>query len=195
MCKPVTAVVHALILTALAGCTSVSFKQGAGGEEFRRAQAACLGTTSERSAFTQCMEAKGWWTRSMEELSEIGLVPVDEEEAESSSTTSAASDPAAPASLAAPAGAPAAAPAAAPGTARASRPANAPAATPKDPLSKMRIAMWAKAGAGGAELMADQAHCLSTLGEAHQPDPLGGTVTRGLYDCLRKQGWSGMTLR
>ena len=55
--------------------------------------------------------------------------------------------------------------------------------------------MWAKAGAGGAELTADQDRCLSGLGDAHQPDPVAGTVTRGLYDCLRKQGWIGMTLR
>jgi hypothetical protein len=71
----------------------------------------------------------------------------------------------------------------------------AKAAAPKDPLSRMRIAMWAKAGADGAALTQAQNACLTTLGAGHEPDPVAGTVTRGLYDCLLKQGWTGMTLR
>lgn len=174
---------NAVLIAALGGCTSVSFKQGAGGDEFRRAEANCRSTTSERNAFTQCMEAKGWWTRSVEELSEIGFVPADADEPAASTGTSP----------------PAASPSGstAPATAAKDLAAAPPAAAvaPKDPLSRMRIAMWAKAGAGGAELTADQDRCLSGLGDAHQPDPVAGTVTRGLYDCLRKQGWIGMTLR
>jgi len=171
----------ALTLGVLAGCTSVSFKQGAGGADYRRDERACMGTTTERTAFIQCMETKGWWTRSTEELSQITLVSVEESEA------------AAEAQAATPADAPAAAPA---------KPASrtgtttAPAvAAPKDPLARLRIAMWSKMGAGANELIADQTQCLSTLGEAHAPDTTAGTVTRGLYECLRKQGWTGLTLR
>ncbi|HEY9191813.1 MAG TPA: hypothetical protein VIO81_02970 [Methyloversatilis sp.] len=177
---------NAVLIAALGGCTSVSFKQGAGGDEFRRAEADCRGTTSARSAFTQCMETKGWWTRSAEELSEIGFVPADPDETPANASAPAA-DTAPPVGSAVPAPS---------GAAAARAPATAPAVTPpKDPLSRVRIAMWAKAGAGGAELTADQDRCLSGLGDAHQPDPVAGTVTRGLYDCLRKQGWTGMTLR
>lgn len=174
---------NAVLIAALGGCTSVSFKQGAGGDEFRRAEANCRSTTSERNAFTQCMEAKGWWTRSVEELSEIGFVPADADEPAASTG--------APPPAASPSGS------TTPSTAAKGTTATPPAAAvaPKDPLSRMRIAMWAKAGAGGAELTADQDRCLSGLGDAHQPDPVAGTVTRGLYDCLRKQGWIGMTLR
>jgi hypothetical protein len=163
------------LLALLAGCSSISFKQGAGGDELKRAEAACLSTTSERSAFAQCMEAKGWWSRSMDELSEIGLVSIENAE----STDAAA------ASLASP---DAQGRAAAPATVR-------PAQAKKDPLDQLRIAMWAKAGAGGAELEVARSQCLTTLGEAHHSDPAAGTVTRGLYECLRDKGWAGLTLR
>lgn len=173
----------ALTLGLLAGCTSVSFKQGAGGADYRRDERACMGTTTERTAFIQCMEAKGWWTRSTEELSQIALVSVEESEA-------AAETQPAPATEAATPGAEPARPA------PAARAAAAPAAVvPKDPLARLRIAMWSKMGAGANELIADQTRCLSTLGEAHAPDTTAGTVTRGLYECLRKQGWTGLTLR
>ena len=174
------------LIAALGGCTSISFKQGAGGDEFRRAEADCRSTTSARSAFTQCMEDKGWWTRSAEELSEIGFVPADPDETPAT-TGAPATETTSPVSRAAPPTAPAVS---------ALAPAAAPTVTPpKDPLSRIRVAMWAKAGAGGADLTADQDRCLSGLGDAHQPDPVAGTVTRGLYDCLRKLGWTGMALR
>ncbi len=172
--------ISSFTLAAACGCTSVSFKQGAGGEEFRRAEATCRSTTSEQHAFAQCMEAKGWWTRSMEELSQLGFVSADTEmsgeAADVPSSTTAAAGTAAP-------GMPL----------PADRNANVP--VPKDPLSRVRIAMWSKAGANGAALMTDQSACVAGLGEAHQPDPLAGTVTRALYDCLRKQGWTGLSLR
>lgn len=168
----------ALTLGLLAGCTSVSFKQGAGGADYRRDERACMGTTTERTAFIQCMEAKGWWTRSTEELSQITLVSVEESEA------AAEVQQATPADAPAPATAPAN-PAPRTGTTTA----------PKDPLARLRIAMWSKMGAGANDLIADQTQCLSTLGEAHAPDTTAGTVTRGLYECLRKQGWIGLTFR
>lgn len=183
MCLTRPLLLSALTLGLLAGCTSVSFKQGAGGADYRRDERACMGTTTERTAFIQCMEAKGWWTRSTEELSQITLVSVEESEA------AAAVQPA-PAAEAATPGAEPARPA------PAARAAAAPAAVvPKDPLARLRIAMWSKMGAGANELIADQTRCLSTLGEAHAPDTTAGTVTRGLYECLRKQGWTGLTLR
>lgn len=180
----------ALTLGLLAGCTSVSFKQGAGGADYRRDERACMGTTTERTAFIQCMEANGWWTRSTEELSQITLVSVEESEA-------AAEVQPAPAAEAATPGAEAATPNAEPARpAPAARTTAAPApVVPKDPLARLRIAMWSKMGAGANELIADQTQCLSTLGEAHAPDTTAGTVTRGLYECLRKQGWTGLTLR
>jgi len=187
------------LIAALAGCTGISFKQGAGGEDFRRAEAECKSTTSERSAFSRCMDEKGWWTRSMEELSQLGFAAVDEDAADAEEETAA---PVAAAASAATGSKPAAAPssgvAPAEKNAGAARPAAAVAAkpaVPKDPLSRITIAMWAKAGADGSALMASQAACLSTLGAGHEPDPIAKTVTRGLYDCLRKDGWTGMTLR
>ncbi|MDP2867954.1 hypothetical protein [Methyloversatilis sp.] len=189
------------LIAALAGCTGISFKQGAGGEDFRRAEAECRSTTSERNAFSRCMDEKGWWTRSMEELSQLGFAPVDEDAADiedeaavpvaaaAATGTAAGSKPAAaPSSGAAPAEKQA-------GAARPAAAVAAKAAVPKDPLSRLTIAMWAKAGADGSALMVSQAACLSTLGAGHEPDPIAKTVTRGLYDCLRKDGWTGMTLR
>lgn len=173
----------ALTLGVLAGCTSVSFKQGAGGADYRRDERACMGTTTERTAFIQCMETKGWWTRSTEELSQITLVSVEDSEAVAEAQPAAAAEAATPSTEPA-------------RPAPATRTTAAPApVVPKDPLARLRIAMWSKMGAGANELIADQTQCLSTLGEAHAPDTTAGTVTRGLYECLRKQGWTGLTLR
>ncbi|MDY0056171.1 MAG: hypothetical protein RBS46_07750 [Methyloversatilis sp.] len=173
----------ALTLGLLAGCTSVSFKQGAGGADYRRDERACMGTTTERTAFIQCMEAKGWWTRSTEELSQITLVSVEDSEAVAEMQPASAAEAATPRDGSAP-------------PAPATRTASAPApVVPKDPLDRLRIAMWSKMGAGTTELIADQTQCLATLGEAHAPDTTAGTVTRGLYDCLRRQGWTGLTFR
>lgn len=179
------ALLGALLLSA---CTSVSFKQGAGGTDYKRDASTCLGTTTERTAFLQCMEAKGWWTRSTEELSQIALVPVDDGDAAEAAVTASAPTPA-EAAVSAPAAAPGA-----PASTRAHTVAPAVAA-PRDPLSRIRIAMWSKMGAGADDLIADQKRCLDTLGDAYAPDTTAGTVSRGLYDCLRRQGWTGLTLR
>lgn len=179
------ALLGALLLSA---CASVSFKQGAGGSDYKADERACLGTTTERTAFLQCMEAKGWWTRSTEELSQIALVPVEDGDAAEAAVSASTPTPA-EAAVSAPAAAPGAP---AEGRTQAIAPA---AAAPRDPLSRIRIAMWSKMGAGADDLIADQKRCVGTLGDAHAPDTTAGTVSRGLYDCLRRQGWTGLTLR
>ena len=180
------ALIGALLLSA---CTSVSFKQGAGGNDYKADERTCLGTTAERTAFLQCMEARGWWTRSTDELSQITLVPVDDgDAAEAISTTSPVTTPT---------GATANSAAVAPDTPADTRaqPVAPVAAVQRDPLARLRVAMWSKMGAGTDDLIADQKQCLSTLGDAHAPDTTAGTVTRGLYDCLRHRGWTGLALR
>lgn len=182
----------ALTTGLLSACTSVSFKQGAGGSDFKADERACLGTTTERTAFLQCMQARGWWTRTTEEIAEITLVPVDDSE-------SAAELPEAEAAAAAPSSTPTPAsnaPAAAStggDTAATAQPARV--AVARDPLTRLRIAMWSKMGAGTPELIADQSDCVATLGEAHVPDTTAGTITRGMYECMKKRGWTALTFR
>lgn len=176
-----------------AGCSSISLKQGAGGADYKRDERACLGTTTERTAFLQCMEAKGWWTRSTEELATITLVSVEDADRARDEGSVSPTEADAPAQQQTPASAPAAATGTTPAAVAAAGPA--PAAVARDPMSRVRIAMWSKMGAGTPDLIADQKRCLDTLGEAHAPDTTAGTVTRGLYECMRKQGWTGLTLR
>ncbi|WP_374337193.1 hypothetical protein [Methyloversatilis sp.] len=175
----------------LSACSSVSFKQGAGGADFKSDERTCMGTTTERTAFLQCMEAKGWWTRSAEELSRINLVSVEESEA--GEATAGAGDATDTTSPTATATTTARSPAV--GTAQPASQPSRSAPAPKDPMSRLRIAMWSKAGAGANELIADQNQCLSTLGDTHAPDTTAGTVTRGMYDCLHQRGWTGLTFR
>jgi hypothetical protein len=133
----------------------------------------------------------------VEELSQMGFVPADEDASEEGEATAAAETDAPAVTSAA---------ASTPGSAAADKPASTAAKTtsgaapvkaaiPKDPLSRITIAMWAKAGADGSALLNSQAACLNVLGAGHEPDPVAKTVTRGLFDCLRKDGWVGMTLR
>jgi hypothetical protein len=60
-----------------------------------------------------------------------------------------------------------------------------------DPLTPKMIQSWWKVGAGAADLAADQAACVETLGPAHQPDLQKRLYTQGMIECLRARGWSG----
>lgn len=67
-----------------------------------------------------------------------------------------------------------------------------PPPAPVDPLKTYKINSWWKFGGTPDHLKRDQNQCVATLGEAHQPDMKTQTYTRGLIECLHKNGWKAL---
>lgn len=63
---------------------------------------------------------------------------------------------------------------------------------PVDPLKTYKINSWWKFGGTPAHLKTDTNQCVAALGEAHQPDMATQTYTRGLIECLHKNGWKAL---
>ena len=60
---------------------------------------------------------------------------------------------------------------------------------PLDPLEKIAIGSWWKAGSGPNTLMMDSKQCVANLGDAHQTENNMSLVTRGLLACMQANGW------
>lgn len=67
-----------------------------------------------------------------------------------------------------------------------------PAPAPVDPMKTYKINSWWKFGGTPTQLKADQTACVAALGEAHKPDMATQTYTRGLIECLHKNGWKAL---
>lgn len=63
---------------------------------------------------------------------------------------------------------------------------------PVDPLEKLRINSWWRAGAGPERLMQDSLQCTEALGEEHSPEANMSLVTRGLLNCMQNKGWAAL---
>lgn len=61
---------------------------------------------------------------------------------------------------------------------------------PIDPMEKLQVNSWWRAGAGPEKLMADSEACVAELGEEHSPEANMSLVTRGLLGCMQKKGWA-----
>jgi hypothetical protein len=71
-------------------------------------------------------------------------------------------------------------------------PKRAKKTAPVDPLKTYKINSWWKFGGTPAHLKTDTNQCVDALGEAHQPDMATQTYTRGLIECLHKNGWKAL---
>lgn len=193
-----------IIIIALAmiefACGEVSYKRGASVRDIESAHKACRGVPE--SAFSECLQKQGWEVQKFDD-SELfaetsvtdnrGTPPAKHEktmEEELQETASPVNSDAHVTSSATTAKAESKTVAA--GTISAPSAAAKPAPVPVDPLKTYKINSWWKFGATPARLKADQNNCVATLGEAHQPDMVTQTYTRGLIECLHKNGWKAL---
>lgn len=63
---------------------------------------------------------------------------------------------------------------------------------PVDPMEKLPINSWWRAGAGPEKLMQDSDLCVTELGEAHSPEANMSLVTRALLSCMQNKGWAAL---
>lgn len=204
-----------LIIIALAcievACGEVSYKRGASVRDVESAHKACRGVSE--AEFSACLQKQGWEIQKFDDsdlFAEVsvtdnrGTPPAKAEQSafvevqENTHTNSVVKNESTPensavqpkvgevsksseistteakASVAAP------------------KPAVQPSPAPVDPLKTYKINSWWKFGGTPDHLKRDQSHCVATLGEAHQPDMAAQTYTRGLIECLHKNGWKAL---
>lgn len=63
---------------------------------------------------------------------------------------------------------------------------------PVDPMEKLSINSWWRAGAGPEKLMQDSDSCTSELGEEHSPEANLSLVTRAHLGCMQNKGWAAL---
>ncbi len=63
---------------------------------------------------------------------------------------------------------------------------------PVDPMEKLQVNSWWRAGAGPQKLITDSEACTAELGEEHSPEANMSLVTRGLLGCMQKKGWAAL---
>lgn len=200
-----------LAALSLSGCQQMAWKPGASASDLQRDTAACRAPNDDEIAVQNCLRQRGWVIR------QAPKEAADDEAADADGSAASAIAPAAgvvsapspePSSRQEPlvSGEPisttnvpardklvpaSAAPVTATATTAAATPAAAKKPKPIDPLKPKLVQSWWKVGAGAADLAADQAACVDTLGPAHQPDLQKRLYSHGLIDCLRGRGWSG----
>jgi hypothetical protein len=64
-----------------------------------------------------------------------------------------------------------------------------------NPLEKITISSWWKAGAGPDKLMADGDSCVLELGEVYKPVANFSIVTMGLHTCMKGRGWFALEVK
>jgi len=167
------------LLFALSACQQAAWKAGASADDLRRDEASCRAQQSEAIATAQCLRDKGW------KVADYQPPP----EARRSDNIERAHSPAANG-----------APLTETVSAGATPPSGAVTATPRektagsmnnpiDPLQKLSVQTWWKAGAQAGDFDRDSDGCLSQLGEQHRPDYPAHLYSRALVECLRERGW------
>lgn len=207
-----------LIIIALAiievACGEVSYKRGASVRDIESAHKACRGVPE--SAFSDCLHKQGWEVQKFDDsdlfaetsvTDNRGTPPANAEKSafvevqENASTNNAVENKTTPANTAVQPEIGEASKSSevqatvAKASVEETKPAVKPSPTPVDPLKTYQINSWWKFGGTPAHLKKDQNECIAKLGEAHQPDMATQTYTRGLIECLHKNGWKALKAR
>lgn len=204
-----------LIIIALAivqvACGEISYKRGASVRDIETAHKACRGVPE--SAFSDCLQKQGWEVQKFDDsdlFAEVsvtdnrGTPPAKSEQSafveveENTPTNIKEEIKSTPAigALKSEVGEPSKSSEIKVTTAEATIaktiPEAKPATIPVDPLKTYKINSWWKFGGTPEHLKRDQNNCVATLGDAHQPDMATQTYTRGLIECLHKNGWKAL---
>lgn len=204
-----------LIIIALAivqiACGEISYKRGASVRDIESAHKACRGVPE--SAFSDCLQKQGWEIQKFDDsdlFAEVSVtdnrgtppakaeqsafVEVQEntlanskEEIKSTPANSAVQPETGDVSKSSEVSTTVTKAPVAEGKVAAQ-----PSPTPVDPLKTYKINSWWKFGGTPAHLKKDQSECVAKLGEAHQPDMATQTYSRGLIECLHKNGWKAL---
>lgn len=204
-----------LIIIALAivqiACGEISYKRGASVRDIETAHKACRGVPE--SAFSDCLQKQGWEVQKFDDSDLFAEVSVTDnrgtpptkvgqsafvEVQENAHTNSVVENKTIPANDTVQPDIGEVSKSNEMTTTKAktsiteAKPADKPSPAPVDPLKTYKINSWWKFGGTPEHLKRDQNNCVATLGAAHLPDMTTQTYTRGLIECLHKNGWKAL---
>lgn len=195
----------------ISACGEVSYKRGASVRDVENAHKACRGV--DEASFSECLKQQGWEIQKFDDsdlFAEVsvtdnrGTPPAKSEQSAfvevqentkvnkeidskttqtSSVVQSENSEVNKPIEIKT---------TAAKATDTETKPAPNPNPVAVDPLKTYKINSWWKFGGTPEHLKRDQSNCVASLGEAHQPNMATQTYTRGLIECLHKNGWKAL---
>ena len=180
----------AVLAVMVSGCGELSYKRGASTQDLEAAKAACRSAGSDKAA-EQCLEDKGWTVKKLDDVDLFATVGVSPDNRNPSAFTIPAFVPVTPAVASGSSVVSSAAPQAAPPT-QPTAPVAPPPPPPASPMDLYTISSWWKIGADREAQAADTNGCVTTLGEAHQPNAKTQQVTREFAVCMHGKAWKAL---
>lgn len=176
-----TLLVSVPLIAALSACQQAAWKAGASADDFNRDERACHSIDSDEVHIKQCLRDKGWTLAAFAPADDntpptttatapTPLIKSVSNENRATINSERASDDADDAVIK----------------------NGKTAVTPPravDPLQKISIQTWWKAGGQAADFDADANTCLAQLGSDHTPDYAQHLYTQAMKSCLRTHGW------
>lgn len=162
----------------LLACGEIAYKRGASANDLDKTRKACAAKDSTKTAIEKCMIDNGWAFQNLESSELISNMQNEPEPIIAKSITKSNSHEEIPIITKNVTG---------------DRTVNTPGnMKPTDPMETFKIGSWWKLGGGSVNLKLSIQECVTTLGEAYQPDPQTKKVTRGLLQCMKSKGWHGL---
>lgn len=170
-----------VLMTALllSACGELAYKRGATANDLAAMKKNCTSKDAVKEAVAKCMSDNGWSVQSLDNSEPIALMqnepdPVIEASERKDNRQIARPEAANKANTA-------------------SIEASAPQERkPADPTDTFKISSWWKLGGSPDNLKSSTQECVTSLGEAHEPNVQSKKVTRGLLLCMQKKDWHGL---
>ena len=172
-----TSVLIAILL--LSACGELAYKQGASATDLTVTKKTCQAKDSSTAAIEKCMTENGWVVQNLSAPEQIAAMQSESDPVIEASITEDNRQTTKPVI----------------NSKIPSVDAVNPTPENKKPASLMdtfKIGSWWKLGAGADNLKNSIQTCVTSLGEAHQPDTQTKKVTRGLLLCMKEKGWHGL---
>lgn len=162
----------------LVACGEIAYKRGASANDLDKTRTACAAKDSTKTAIEKCMKENGWVVQNLENSEPISTMQNESDPfIEESITTDNRHTEVPNISK----------------NVTGDKTVNTPGnKKPADPMDTFKIGSWWKLGGGSGNLKLSIQECITTLGEAYQPDPQTKRVTRGLLLCMKGKGWHGL---
>ena len=163
----------------LAACGEIAYKRGASASDLDKTKKACVAQDSSKTAVEKCMADNGWVVQNLESSEPIATMQNEPDPViEASVTTDNRQTKKLGISS---------------NNVTGNKAVNTPEnKKPANPMDTFKIGSWWKLGGDAGNLKSSIQECVTTLGEAFQPESQTKKVTRGLLLCMKDKGWHGL---
>lgn len=163
----------------LVACGEIAYKRGASANDLDKTRKACAAKDSTKTAIEKCMTDNGWVVHNLENSEPIATMQNEPDPVAEARITTDNRQTVKPSITSK--------------NVTSDKAVNTPGnKKPADPMDEFKIGSWWKLGGGSGNLNLSIQECVTTLGEAYQPDSQTKKVTRGLLLCMKGKGWHGL---